>query len=81
MYVFYYVYYMNTYNRNKPLNGRYSVKTDKILLDLEMETKINNGKQSKFNRTLKALGGGLPPSWLRGDPVANPSPLNLRIWG
>ena len=36
-----------------PLNGRYSVKTDKIISDTEMETKINNGKQSKFNRALK----------------------------
>ena len=45
-----------------PLSDRYSVKTDKIISDLEMETKINNGKQSKFNKALKEFNKG-KSSW------------------
>ena len=48
--------------RNMPLSDRYSVKTDKIISDLEMETKINNGKQSKFNKALKEFNKG-KSSW------------------
>ena len=36
-----------------PLSDRYKVKSDKIISDKEMETKINNGKKSKFNLALK----------------------------
>jgi hypothetical protein len=36
-----------------PLSDRYKVKADKIISDKEMETKIKNGKESKFNKALK----------------------------
>ena len=36
-----------------PLSDRYNIKSDKVISNLEMRTKITNGKQSKFNKTLK----------------------------
>ncbi len=36
-----------------PLNDKYKIKNDKIISDREMETKIKNGKESKFNKALK----------------------------
>jgi len=36
-----------------PLNNKYKIKNDKIISDIEMQTKIKNGEQSKFNKALK----------------------------
>ena len=36
-----------------PLNNKYKIKNDKIISDREMDTKIKNGKESKFNKALK----------------------------
>ena len=36
-----------------PLNNKYKIKNDKIISDREMQTKIKNGEQSKFNKALK----------------------------
>jgi len=36
-----------------PLNEKYKIKNDKIISDREMDTKIKNGEQSKFNKALK----------------------------
>ena len=36
-----------------PLNDKYKIKNDKIISDKEMETKIKNGKESKFNKAVK----------------------------
>ena len=41
-----------------PLNDRYSLKDDKIISDLEIETKIHKGNHSKFNRALKEFNLG-----------------------
>ena len=36
-----------------PLSDKYIIKSDKIISTLEMDTKIRNGQQSKFNKALK----------------------------
>ena len=38
-----------------PLSDKYIIKSDKIISTLEMDTKIRNGQQSKFNKALKEL--------------------------
>ena len=45
-----------------PLSDRYKIKSDKIISDKEMETKIKNGKESKFNAALKEFNKNRP-SW------------------
>ena len=45
-----------------PLSDRYKVKADKIISDKEMETKIKNGKESKFNKALKQFNKN-KPNW------------------
>ena len=45
-----------------PLSDRYQVKTNKVISNKEMTTKIRNGVESKFNKALKEFNKD-KPSW------------------
>ena len=58
MYIFFYIDIIDL----MPLSDRYKVRGDKIISDKEMETKIKNGKESKFNKALKQFNKN-KPNW------------------
>ena len=43
-----------------PLSERYKVKTNKVISEKEMQTKIRNGTESKFNKALKEFNKNRP---------------------